>query len=206
MDIYFVRHGQTMGNVAKRHQAEKTPLSDLGVEQAKEVAKQLKALNPTHLVSSNLIRTIETARPIAKATGLDIETEPNLIELIRPKYLHGRLHYSPHSFFYYVLWFLGIENRKLAGESYMTIRQRIAVMQNILRRYPSDARVVVVSHSVFISLFLAHMCRPSALPPWKLLGFVTKVLRIPNGSIVHVQFNPEAEGVCRWQEVSSTDT
>jgi broad specificity phosphatase PhoE len=35
MKIYFVRHGQTGGNVAHRHQTEHTPLTDVGHEQAR---------------------------------------------------------------------------------------------------------------------------------------------------------------------------
>ena len=83
MDIYFVRHGQTMGNLAKRHQAEHTPLSSLGREQASNAAKEVAQLNPTHLISSNLVRAIETARPIAETTNLDITIEQNFAELFR---------------------------------------------------------------------------------------------------------------------------
>lgn len=206
MDIYFVRHGQTPGNAAKRHQAEETPLSDLGESQAREAAKKIADLKPTHLLSSHLIRAIKTAQPISEATNLDIEINHNFTELIRPKYLHGKLHYSWQSSLYYFLWFLGIENRKLAGESYGMVRQRIAVAQSILKRYPEDARVVVISHSVFMNLFLAHMCRQRALSPLATLKFISKVLKIPNGSIVHVHYDEKVEGLCRWLQLSGENT
>jgi broad specificity phosphatase PhoE len=198
MEIFLVRHGQTIGNVARRHQADATPLSDLGRQQADEVALKIKELRPTHLVSSHLIRAIETARPISRLTGLDMEIIHDFEELRRPKYLGGRKHFGPHSVFYYLLWFLGIENESLAGESYYKIRQRIAMAQNHLKRYPDDARVVVVSHSVFINLFLAHMCRPSALLPFSAAKFFISVLRIPNGQIIHVSYAAKGEGKCKW--------
>ena len=204
MDIYFVRHGQTMGNLAKRHQAEHTPLSSLGREQASNAAKEVAQLNPTHLISSNLVRAIETARPIAETTNLDITIEQNFAELFRPKYLHGKHHLSPQSIFYYALWFFGIENRKLAGESYEHIRQRITVAKNILQRYPKNATIVVVSHSVFINLFLAHLCRARALSVFSLLGFVSKIVRIPNGSITHVAYDSDAKEACKWSVVRKT--
>lgn len=206
MDIYFVRHGQTTGNLAKRHQAENTPLSDLGEAQAQEVADKIATISPTHLVASNLIRAIQTARPIAEATNLDITIERNFAELFRPVYLHGHYHASVRSIFYYLLWFLGIENRKLAGESYEHIRQRITVTKNILQRYPADAKVVVVSHSVFINLFLAHMCRSKSLSIFQLIGFVSKVMRIPNASIVHLKFDPRGEGKCKWYRIEEEPT
>ena len=81
MDIYLVRHGQTTGNVAKRHQAEETPLSKLGEEQVVELAEKLAAESPTHIISSNLVRAIETARLIAEKTGLEITVDKNFAEL-----------------------------------------------------------------------------------------------------------------------------
>lgn len=201
MDIYFVRHGQTTGNLAKRHQAEHTPLSELGKQQASAVAEKIGAVQPTHLIASNLVRAIETARPISERTKLDISIEPNFTELHRPRYLQGRYHISPQSLFYYTLWFLGIENRALAGESYEHIRQRITMAQSILKRYPNNAKVVIVSHSVFINLFLAHMCRPRSLSIFQLIGFVSKVLKIPNGSIIHVTYEQDSSSTCKWQRI-----
>jgi broad specificity phosphatase PhoE len=198
MDIYFVRHGQTGGNAARRHQAEQTPLTKLGDEQVATVAKELKALEPTHLLSSHLIRAIESARPIAAETGLEIELDHNLAELFRPRYLEGRFHFSPQSMFYYTLWFMGIENKKLAGESYNQVRQRIAVLKNILKRYPTDSKVVLVSHSVFINLFIAHMCRARSLNIFNLMGVVSKIMRIPNAGIVHVKYEESEGNTCNW--------
>lgn len=206
MEIYFVRHGQTIGNLAKRHQAENTPLSEEGEAQAAETAKLIAELKPTHLISSHLVRAIESARPISEATNLDMQVEANFAELFRPRYLHGRKHLSAQSVFYYAAWFFGIENQKLAGESYTQVRHRVAMTQNFLKRFPTDARVVVVSHSVFINMFLAHMCRPRSLSIFKLLAFVSKVYRIPNASIRHVNYNPELEHGCRWTQVESINT
>lgn len=206
MDIYFVRHGQTTGNVAHRHQADSTPLSQAGEQQAEAVATVIKELKPTHLISSHIIRAIETARPISEATGLEITIAHEFAELDRPRYLHGRKHFSLHSLFYYVLWFLSIENRKLAGESYLMIRQRVSMAKHFLRQYPSDARIVVVSHSVFINLFLSHMCRPTALPPHKATRFILSVLKIPNTKIVHVTYDEQEEGECKWKQQSEADS
>lgn len=201
MDIYFVRHGQTMGNVARRHQSEKTELSTLGKEQADAVAEKIYELQPTHLLSSHLVRALETARPISQVTGLNIEIIHDVEELSRPKYLHGHRHFSWRSILYYLLWFLGVENKKLAGESYARVRQRVAMVQNILKRYPDDARVVVVSHSVFMNLFLAHMCRPQPLFILSATKFFFSIIKIPNTKVIRVVYSPEVKGVCQWQQV-----
>jgi broad specificity phosphatase PhoE len=205
MDIYFVRHGQTDGNAARRHQADKTQLSKLGEEQVAKTAAVVATYEPTHLLSSHLIRAIESARAISETTGLDIEIDHNLAELRRPRYLEGRYHFSAQSMFYYVLWFLGIENKKLAGESYGQVRQRIAVMKNILKRYPADAKVVAVSHSVFINLFVAHMCRANSLNIFRLVGVVSKIMSIPNAGVIHVRYDESTDSVCKWQVIEAVD-
>ena len=43
MEIYFVRHGQTIWNVEKRFQGlSDSPLTELGITQAKLLGKKLK--------------------------------------------------------------------------------------------------------------------------------------------------------------------
>jgi broad specificity phosphatase PhoE len=56
MEILLVRHGETGGNVAHRHQSDATQLTDEGVRQIERVAKQLAEYAPTHVLSSSLLR------------------------------------------------------------------------------------------------------------------------------------------------------
>ncbi len=202
MKLYLVRHGQTRGNVAHRHQAESTPLTEQGIEQAKKITSALVELQPTHLVASPLIRTIETARIINEELGLTLELEHSLVELERPKYLYGWAHYSPQSIFYYLLWFLGLENTALAGESYKQVRQRIIRTKEYLATYPKDARVVVVTHSVFMSLLIAHICNDKALSLSRMIWLFIKITKMPNTHMIKLDYDPASEG-CKWREVTT---
>ena len=200
MEIYLVRHGQTGGNVAHRHQAENSPLTDLGEKQAAAVAEQIKALGPTHLVTSNLIRTIETARHISKSCNLIPETDPNLVELRRPVYMYGQHHGSFKSLWFYVLWYLGrdtvIEDE---GESYKSLRERIQVVQANLAKYPTDAKVVVVTHSVFMSMFLAHLCDNRPLSPLRAIFAFKRILTMPNTGVYKITHNrSDNDKICAW--------
>ncbi|WP_030620220.1 histidine phosphatase family protein [Streptomyces sclerotialus] len=55
-------------------------LSDLGRRMADRVAEHLAERDITHVVASPLERAQETAAPIGKAHGLDVDSDPRLIE------------------------------------------------------------------------------------------------------------------------------
>ncbi len=71
--ILLIRHGQSRGNAEGRfggHTA--TPLSERGRAQAEATARALAAENVTAIYSSDLLRAVETATPLADALDLEI--------------------------------------------------------------------------------------------------------------------------------------
>lgn len=79
--IYLVRHGQTEWNAKKIIQGQKdSPLTDLGITQAKELAKQLKKIKFDIAFSSDLLRARQTAEIIAAEHKLAVETTKLLRE------------------------------------------------------------------------------------------------------------------------------
>lgn len=199
MKVYLVRHGQTGGNIARRHQVETTPLSSEGVEQAKVVAEKIKTLNPTNLITSSLVRAVETASIIGQVCDLVPETNAEFIELRRPTNMYGYHHRSLRSIVFYMQWFLG---KKSDGESYREIRDRFLSAQAYLSKYPNDARVVIVSHAVFINLFVAHICDARSMSPFKALKVFKKVLTMPNTDLVELMFEKEAPAnTCAWSVI-----
>jgi probable phosphoglycerate mutase len=206
MQVYLVRHGETGGNVAHRHQAEHTRLTKAGQAQAEAVAKRVAELEPTHLVSSSLVRAIETAKVISERVELIPETDPTFIELARPASMYGRYHKSPRSLWFYGRWYLGSQAALAeGGESYATLRERFAVAQARLAEYPEDARVVVVTHSVFMTLFVEHLCREKPLWPWQAALAFVKILRTKNTHIIALSFDHKAPaGTCAWRREKLT--
>lgn len=200
MQVYLVRHGKTGGNVARRHQADSTGLTPEGLAQAKAVAKVLKEYQPTHLVSSNLVRALETAREIGAVINLIPETNPVFIEIVRPHHLGGYHHKSIFSLWFYARWYFGLTNvKKEGGETYKDLRNRIAAAQTVLQQYPKDAKVVVVTHSVFINFFLVHLCSKRPVSLWRMPFVFLGILRIPNTSVVPLTFDHNAgSGTCAW--------
>jgi probable phosphoglycerate mutase len=86
--IYLIRHGQTEFNREDRVQGRiDSPLTDLGVAQAKAMGERLRALKAAdgrewRVATSPLGRAMRTARIVAEAAGLpDPEVDARLIEV-----------------------------------------------------------------------------------------------------------------------------
>ena len=82
LTLLLVRHGQSEWNAAGRMQGQTAhvPLTALGHEQAAAAARELAALRPGALISSDLHRAVQTAEHCARATGLPVTTTPALRE------------------------------------------------------------------------------------------------------------------------------
>lgn len=196
MEIYLIRHGETGGNVAHRHQAEKTPLTNRGREQAKEVAGKVVDFKPTHLLCSPLVRAVETARIIGDEIGLVPETSDRFVELRRPDHLYGNFHTSFKSLWFYFNWYRG---KTKDGESYKDLRDRIKEAKEHFRTYPEDARVAVVTHSVFINFFIAHLCEDTPITMKQAFHTFHRILTMKNTEVIPVLFDKEAgTGTCAW--------
>ena len=73
LHLMLVRHGETEWNAQRRYQGQSdTPLSELGVRQAKLVAERLAGREIDALYASDLMRAWETAQFIAKKSGLQV--------------------------------------------------------------------------------------------------------------------------------------
>lgn len=82
LQVYLVRHGETLWNAERRIQGQSdSPLTDKGETQARQVAERAKALGITHILTSDLGRTRRTAEIIADICGCDVTLEPRLREL-----------------------------------------------------------------------------------------------------------------------------
>ena len=81
MHVHIIRHGQTAWNVDGRAQGHTDiELDATGRNQADLLGRSFEGKHVERLISSDLGRSLETARPIAAATGLEIEIRPDLRE------------------------------------------------------------------------------------------------------------------------------
>ena len=79
--VHLLRHGEVHNPEGVLYgRRDGYHLSDRGQEMARVVAEAIKDRDITHLVSSPLERAQETSRPLAAARGLEITTDPRVIE------------------------------------------------------------------------------------------------------------------------------
>jgi broad specificity phosphatase PhoE len=80
--LVLIRHGQAKGNSEHRFIGQTdVPLTDLGRRQAQAVGHRLRTAEIRRIVSSDLVRSTDTAAAIAAATGCTVEIEPAVREI-----------------------------------------------------------------------------------------------------------------------------
>jgi broad specificity phosphatase PhoE len=195
MDIYFVRHGQTNGNTARRHQHPDTPLNAYGKEQVEAIIGKISALQPTRVITSTQLRAVETARILTEACDVIPETYPEFEELKRPLWLVGTRYIGITTVIYVLQWFFGKEIE--GGESYEDFLERIRRARSFLESLPNDSRVLVVSHAVFTNIFIEHLCMDERMNFWQALRSFLRILRLRNAGIIHLLYTP-GKNICGW--------
>jgi probable phosphoglycerate mutase len=89
--VYLARHGETTWNLAGRYQGRlESDLTPLGTAQAAALAVAMEAAGIRRVVSSPLLRCVETARPAAERAQVPIETDERLLEIAHGTW-EGRL-------------------------------------------------------------------------------------------------------------------
>jgi len=158
--LTLVRHGETSANLdGVWHGSTDTPLTERGRAQAERVGAYIGQTYPDSvaLYSSPRTRTLDTAAPIARALGLEVQVEPGLAEydlgdwegrsyreLAETERLWERMKTDPHF-------------APRGGESPIQVRDRLAgALRRIEAVHPGD-RVIVVTHGGALSLVLGDL-------------------------------------------------
>ncbi|HEY2865489.1 MAG TPA: histidine phosphatase family protein [Pyrinomonadaceae bacterium] len=171
--LFLIRHGQSAGNAEGRfggHSA--TPLSDLGHEQARLAATALAKENINAIYSSDLLRAVQTAEPLAKLLGLEIVTSRALRER-NVGVLEGLTFdesKEAHPDDYYALVNRSIHHVITEGESYRHLLSRItAELRDILRQH-RGGRVAIFTHTGALCFMTLHLIgaihRNTKQTPW----------------------------------------
>lgn len=184
--ILLVRHGQTEWNRVGRWQgATDIPLSDLGRDQARALARRLEGEGIHRVYSSHLSRARETAEIVVSTLGLpvSVSADPRLGE--RGYGLFEGLTRDECESRFPDAWQRYMADRKVLppeSESLAAVVQRFtAAMNDVVARaaaFASDAITLVVSHGGSIRSFV-HATTGVSLPP------------LDNGAIVRLGFHED---------------
>ena len=163
MEIYFVRHGQTVWNVEKRFQGlSDSPLTELGITQAKLLGEKLKNIKFDTFYSTSLKRAYDTANYIKGNRKQKVEIFDDFVEIsmgdmegikqedfkkLYPEqvknFFFNQLEYNPSSF---------------GGESFLEVRERvIRGLNKFIELNKNYERVLVVSHGATLKTLLHYI-------------------------------------------------
>ncbi len=160
MRLILVRHGQTSSNVAGALDTAEpgAGLTGLGRRQAAAVPAALGAERISAVYASPLVRTQQTAAPLAEARGLGVAVRRGLEEVSAGDLEMRADDEAVHAYVELLrAWTHGDRGRSLpGGEDGATFLGRFdAVVAGIADAHGSDETVVVVSHGAAIRVWTA---------------------------------------------------
>jgi broad specificity phosphatase PhoE len=186
--VLLIRHAES-ADPSIFHGAESdVELSPRGHEQARQAAACLAGRGVDAVVSSGMRRALETAGPIARACGREVEVEPLLHER-RVGALSGTPTALREGVWPETLqrWLAGQTSYAPPGaESFDDIRARVVPLwQKIVTRH-AGRTVVVVAHGVVCRVLLVSLLPGHSVTDWPRVGPVPNVglnelLREENG-------------------------
>jgi probable phosphoglycerate mutase len=201
--VVLVRHGESAPHVPGRPFALRDghgdpPLSELGRWQAEQVGERLKDEAITAIYVSTLVRTHQTAAPLAAHLGLEPVVEPDLREVHLGEWEGGV--YREHAANGHPAFrAMQLEERWDAipgAESNASLTARtVAVLERIHQRHP-DEMVAVVVHGGVIGALLAHAAKSR---PFAFAG-------ADNGSIHHLVLTEQRWIVRRYNDTGHLDS
>ena len=162
--LCLIRHGQTDWNLEGRYQGQSdVPLNETGLAQARSLIEKLNGHSFNAIYVSDLKRARQTAAPIAKLLGLEVQIEPRLREINQGKW-EGVL-VDEIKARYAELWSQRTVDpasvRPPGGETVGEVAERVyAALDDISRLFP-NGRVLVVAHGLSIA---TAICRDKGIP------------------------------------------
>lgn len=154
MEIYFIRHGETLWNTLKIFQGSSdSPLTELGISQAKKLGEKLKDTEFTAFYSSPMGRTIHTSKLILGDRNQEIKFIEEFKEISM-----GNMEGVPREDFekQFPEEFYNFFNNPAKyvptgynGETYYQVIERAKIgLNKLLQTHKENDRVAVVTHGV----------------------------------------------------------
>ena len=176
MQLYLVRHGQSVMNFEKRHSGwSMLPLTEKGFEDARRAGERLKGIPFDRVYSSDLTRAEQTAR-----TALP-DREPTQLELIRERSVgclaerffddcaaeYGDAYWQARA---------SVDFTPFGGDSPDMVRARASAFLKMLENDPAE-NIAAFTHGGFILHCIEHVLHAEIPVP---------LVTITNGTIVRL--------------------
>jgi broad specificity phosphatase PhoE len=198
--VYFVRHGESIGNITPEFQRQDSPLSEKGEGQAELIAGRVSNLSFDALISSPLPRAKQTAEAIARATGKEPVFSELFVERVKPSGVEGKTFEDKEAT---ELWWKWGESLYTPGshvgdgENYDDHVARADTALNFLAARPEQT-LVVVTHGYFMRTVVARAIAGDLLSG-ELLRRFQEMASMQNTGISVLRYRGTQEKGFRWQ-------
>ncbi len=169
VDITFIRHGQTEGNAAGRWQGHTdSSLTELGRRQAKALGARLAARQFDLIVSSDLVRTGETAAALDRTFVTDPRWREPFFGTWENRSTSEIIEESGDDL---QALFAGEDIALGGGERPSEVVARVRdALDGMLARLDGDGSAAVVSHGMSLLLLISALLETKLPSPLRLLG------------------------------------
>lgn len=192
--LLLIRHGYSSGNKERRFSGQiDLPLSAEGLEQAERVCAYIEENYKVDAIySSDLVRAVDTVKPLASALNLPIHIHRELREInegiwqgvlmteVQEKYPEQYAFYKSN---------LGLHQFE-GGECYASMLARLTPMIDKIVADNPDKTVVIGTHGAVVRGLLSLW---QGIP----LERVMEVPRVPNGTVTEVEIDGDAVRVIK---------
>jgi probable phosphoglycerate mutase len=197
--IYFVRHGESEGNVGIVRQVATTSLTEKGREQGRFVAKRCSNLPVELIISSTMNRARETSALILEKVNKPIEYSDLFAERRRPSQVLGKPKDDPES--------LKAEDtivRKfhLPGfrysdeENFDDLKMRAGKALAHLSERP-EKHILVVTHGFFMRIIMGYVLFGKKMTGEECTKFIEK-FHMHNTGITVLGYDPKENKEFPW--------
>jgi broad specificity phosphatase PhoE len=196
--VYFVRHGESEGNIGNVHQSGTSPLTQKGHEQAAFISDRVAKLGGQALIVSTMTRTRQTAEYISKKTGIISEFSDLFIEYMPPSELLDTPRYTPHAQNISRQRRENFENSEWHysdEENFHDLKARALKALELLAQRPEE-KIVVVTHGYFLRVILAVAMFGPGLTPKEGIHFL-RTAHMENTGISAFGYDP-SQDVSPW--------
>ena len=155
MKIYYVRHGQTDWNLARKMQGGETEkeLNSTGIEQAKQTKKELENAKYDIVICSPMHRAIQTAEIINKDRNVPIITDERIRERKLGELEGNKVTDETEK----KIWDYNLNYQIPNGENIHDFEKRILEFFNEIKLKYVDKTVLIVAHGGIAKVIKLHL-------------------------------------------------
>jgi broad specificity phosphatase PhoE len=197
--VYFVRHGESTGNVGDFRQGPDTPLSKEGEAQAKIVAERFRSIEIDKIIVSTYLRAKQTAEYINEILNKETEYSDLLVERIKPSKVVGKRKDDPEATAIDKLHINNFHNPEFKfedGETFTEMKKRALDLLTHIEKIPEE-RILCVSHGIFLRMVLACVVYGQKLTSHEYWDFYTNISLGNTGITIFEQ--SDKDGVLKWK-------